>query len=85
MNNIHEWIFNNMGHIEELIEPILKQKNEALSQHGDIFRDEILKQCRDNILSVVSVDACKGLGCSTEDFYQSAEDLEELWKTMICY
>jgi len=74
-----------MGHIEELIAPILKQKNEVMSQHGDIFRDEIIIQCRDKILSVISVDACKDLGCSTEDFYQSAEDLEELWKTMICY
>lgn len=85
MNNIHEWILNNMGYIEELVYPILKQKEEAMSKHGDLFHKEIISQCKDNILRQVSVEACKSLGCSSEDFYQSAEDLEELWKTMICY
>jgi hypothetical protein len=84
MNNIHEWIFDNMGYIEELVYPILKQKQEAMINTDSVFHEDIIKQCRETALSLIAIEACKRLGCSVESFYESAEELEEVWKTMIC-
>jgi hypothetical protein len=84
MNNIHEWIFDNMGYIEEMVYPILQKKNEAMNSTDALFHDDILKQYKDTVLSAIAVEACKRLGCSVESFYESAEELDEVWKMMIC-
>lgn len=68
------WLNSNEQAIVELINPLLKQKKEAMNAYDVIFHDEIINQFENLALSIIGIEVCKSLGCSVEDYYETIQD-----------
>lgn len=85
MNDVQEWILDNVGYIKELIAPTLQMRSKAIAENDPLFYDDIDKQCREIVASIIGIEFCKVKACSVEQFYDSIteEQWEVIWQTMI--
>lgn len=73
-DNIVIWLHDNQALIIDLINPLIKQKNKALKEYEIIFHPEIINQYETLYLSIIGIEACRCLGCSVEDYYETIQE-----------
>ena len=75
-SEIRHWIIDNALTVDQILTPLVQQKNDALSLYDGVFHDEILNQFNELAHSILGVEVCKNLGCSVEDYYNAIDGIE---------
>jgi len=68
------WMENNQATLKELIDPLLEKRDHALSSYDIIFHDDINKQFNRLVTSMICIEMCRSLGCSSATFYENLDE-----------
>lgn len=68
------WLNNNEPAIIDLLNPLIKQREESLLVYDQVFHDEIVNQFESLAFSIIGIEVCRSLGCSVEEYYDTIED-----------
>jgi len=63
------YIIHNFEHIKELIKPMNEAKKLLLENENVYFKDDILKQFKDNVKKIIVDEATIALAIPAEDVY----------------
>lgn len=75
-SEIRRWIIDNALTVDQILTPLVEQRNEALSLYDGVFHDEILNQFDELAHSILGIEVCKNLGCGVIDYYEAIDGID---------